>query len=655
MMNANDILDLVGGMEDERAGFHKNATEWEKMWKLEAFTESREEALRQGREQVVLPDPRNVVNLALRLFTSKPVITCPSEAVTDVKDDNAGKRAQFLEGLWHRSNREGRIDVVRKAAMYGLVRGRFAFDVRWIQKAIPEGQRGRRMPLLLRALDPLNTGVRVGPTGPRWAYHKYEASFADAVQQWPDRKRALAQSKSIAAKREDDAMLEIVDFWWIDQGTGKVWNGVLCEDQFLKKPQEMLYPDLPIVEGYCDYSPFGGESLKGMSILANMEQTWKYKCRLASQMATGVMFYFWPLIIVQNENGAEIGEMPMRPGATFPVPAGTKIEHLRFEPNVPIAATMQGIIDSADSQSTFPGVLYGSQPGDVQAGYAINILSEAARGRIYGLVSQLEWAMMTINEIALSLVEKMASPTKGVAVWGYDEAVDKVANIVLLPDEVAGYVENMVKLGVNVPNDDMAKKALGLQEVDKGIFSKSYYRRHMSNKPVPADEETRVLVEQAMTNPKFMELAGDRAIKSYYGDDKAGEILGQPKPSGGWAPPGVPNYRPAEGPMTCAGCIHAEAGICGAYDFEYDPTWVCNSFLPYAEMPGPQGGPPGIQGPGVMPGGPIPPMEQGQLSPGAFGMNPTAPPQGYEGVMGGGPPTLETMAQRARGGRGSSE
>lgn len=650
-MKVEEINALVASYENSQADYYRKAKQWEKMWRLEAFEENRDEALRDGREQVTLPDPYNVVQLATRLFSTIPAITCPSEDVTKEKDESAQIRQKFLSALWHRASRELRRDVIKEAAMFGLIRGRFAFDLRWIGKSIPEAQKKRRMPFLLRTLDPYNVGERRGPIGPRWAYHRYDETFPNIVQHWPDARNRVTRSKHVKAKLEEDDELQVVDFWWMQDG--KVWNAVTVEDKYLKEPVETDYPDIPIVCGFADYSPVGGEAYRGMSILHPMNGLWQYNCRLASQMGTGVLWYFWPAITVENEFGQEVPDLELRPGTTTPLPPGTKVDSIRFEPNVPIASMMQQQLSSAQQQSTFPGVLYGQAPGDVQAGYAINILSEAARGRISDLVFQMQQAMMTVNEIALGLVEKMAT-SEGIAIWGYDEAKDDVVHVGIKPKDIDGYLENKVKITLNVPNDDMGKKAMGLQEVDKGLISHNYYRQNYSTHPVPADEEKRVLLEQAMRHPQLQERVMEIMLREYLPEEDYYSVTGQAPPDEGVpAPVEVPKYQMAQGPNTCAACKFAQGGICTLYQFRYDPDFTCASWTAPEGLAGPMG----LQSPGVMPGmnqiGS--PAEQGQITPGAMGMNPNAAPGPYQAAMGQPMPTPETMAQRMRGGRGSAE
>ena len=86
-----DILDRVGQVEDERAKYREMAIEWEKMWRLEHFKRSSKEAVEiDGQEQVTMPTPFNVVNLAQRLFSSVPKIEVPANDANNEADEAAG-------------------------------------------------------------------------------------------------------------------------------------------------------------------------------------------------------------------------------------------------------------------------------------------------------------------------------------------------------------------------------------------------------------------------------------------------------------------------------------------------------------------------------------------------------------------------------------
>src|SRR3990167_7172059 len=230
-LEIEDILRRVQRTEDDRADYCQLAEEWEDMWLLKAFDETPEMARKDGREQVTLPDPYNVVNLGLRMLSSRPSIVVPAEEVTEGKDEASEARQQFLVGVWQRSNHEQQRDLVLDGAWLAMVRGRGVFEVKWILEDIPKLQRKHRLPILLRTLDPLNVGIHRGPLGPMWDFHKWEESKDAVFQMYPDLEGKLDERQGMSGLDDEEDEVCIIDFWWIESD-GAVWNAIVVEEEF---------------------------------------------------------------------------------------------------------------------------------------------------------------------------------------------------------------------------------------------------------------------------------------------------------------------------------------------------------------------------------------------------------------------------------------
>ncbi len=620
-LTVEDIIVRVDRTESDMAEYRDMAETWEKMWMLQAFKETPEEALKEGREQLVFPDPYNVVNLALRLLSNQPTIEVPSESVTDEKDDNAEARQKFLAGLWHRSNREQRRNVIKDAAWFGSVRGRFVLDVRWVKEQLPKRQQKKRLPLLVRTLDPLCTGFKYGPLGPLWCFHKYESERIDALQKWPD--LDIPEVRGRYGHTNEDDILDVIDYWWVDQGTGVIWNAVVVDNQFAKEPWATRYPDLPMVEGFCDTAPTANQSRRGLSLLHALNGNWQYKCKLGSQIATGMLWYFWPFFTVENEFGMEVPDFEVRPGATQHVPRGTKVSSVMPEPNIPLAQSLMSMLDTAGQQSTFPGVMYGEGQGSIQSGYGVSLLADAAKGRINGLRESLEWAVTTVNEMALALVEEFAGK-EGVAIYGYDEGKDGLVEVKVTPENINGYYENYVRLTTNLPQDDMQRLISSMRMVQDGLISRRTWRTRFAGITLPSDEEQRIQVETVMASDEIKQMGMDVVMTQYFGPDWKKQLGMEPpppppQPQGGMMPPMPPGMMPPP---------------------QGGPPMMPPGAMPPPGMlpPGPPpSGPMGMQPPTMMPGGmagmpALPPDVQGQFTPEGLGLPPD--PAMFDAMMG---------------------
>ncbi|MCB1718380.1 MAG: hypothetical protein KDK05_24875, partial [Candidatus Competibacteraceae bacterium] len=149
MYTVSEIRQRVQGTEQERTGYNAMADAWESMWRLEAFKETRAQANQKGREQVVLPDPQNVVNLAMRLLANEPKIEIPTDmdAVTEDSEANADLRKKYLMYLWQRSNIDQRRNLFSDISWQGLVLGRFCLEIKWVKDQLPAMLKDKRCPI----------------------------------------------------------------------------------------------------------------------------------------------------------------------------------------------------------------------------------------------------------------------------------------------------------------------------------------------------------------------------------------------------------------------------------------------------------------------------------------------------------------------------
>ena len=186
-LKVDDILERVTRIEEERADYVQAAELWEDMWMLKKFDISPEDSIRkEGVERITTPTPYNVVQLGLRLVASAPRIEVPTSSAEQDDEEAAQKRQRWLTALWERTNRQQRVDVVNNAAWQSLVRGRHAFEVKWIKDELPKRLQKKRLPILIRTLDPFNVGSLQGPYYTEYAYHKFETSRLVAKQWFPD-------------------------------------------------------------------------------------------------------------------------------------------------------------------------------------------------------------------------------------------------------------------------------------------------------------------------------------------------------------------------------------------------------------------------------------------------------------------------------------
>lgn len=601
-LTLEDVQRRITTTEDARADNVKEMLAWQKMYDLDpGFTATLKEAIEaEGREQVISSDPVNIINLYMRLISSSPKINVPPADETNEAVQAAEQKERWLTGMYQTLSWQQGSNIVAEFERMAGIRGRAAISAVWIEDYLPETYQKNQLPFLVRVLDPLGVGIHRGPSRVEYAYHKYEDKKINVrarykeLKQWEDPK----PKKGDEVKTESDTVC-VVDFWYESPETGKIWNCVLVEDEFAKEPVETNYLLIPIIEAQ-------GED--GKSLLHAINGAWQYKCRLLSHIGTAVHWATWPHYMLTNDQGQEMNDIQIRPGATSIQPMGSKVEVIKPDANLTVLNTMLTQIDAQISQATFPGVLYGDA-GGMQAGYGVNILSQSAAGRVNPIKESLEMALQWLNILVLGLVDTFASDKDGVELLGRDPGSEKLYTQCLYPKQINGYYENAVQLSLNLPTDNQQKQTFGFQLTQGGkdgqpIISKRTYLEKYLEITVPTDEQDRIDAERASMHPAIQEkLAVINYMKLY---PETWEVI-------------------LEGtPLIDIAYRMAKKSLPPEQWSEGLTEWVNQQAQPQAPpMPGPGGMPPSMGGPvpsqppalmaGPMGGG-IPPQLQGQMT-----------------------------------------
>lgn len=671
-LDPEDIRTLVDEVEEDRADYKEMAVAWENMWRLMAFEESdkvREEV--DQVEQIATADPYNIIQLLTRFVSNEPRIEIPYLSATDDDDERSTKIEEWITAFHTRNSRQQSRNVIEDMTWMSGVRGRGALQVLWVRDILPERLQDKRLPILMRTLDPLNVGIKHGPLYTEYAYHKYLAKPNYIKQAYP--KYELAVPNSAKRWHREQTKYEIVDFWYVDDD-GAIWHAVTInasmagrgggnKTTFAKRPYKTLYPEIPIIEWTGDGAPLDDELSRSLSILHPLRKLWPAKCKAVSHIATAMKYYTNPLIVTKNlPEDIEVG-----PGAIIPLNREDQdVDVIQFNANIPIAQTFLDIVEQQIGQATFPPVMFGDS-GNMQAGYGVNILAQQARGRINSIRSNMESALEKANELILSLVEVFGED-KGVEIWGGSSMNERKRPINISKKDIKGNYANEVTLIPEIPTDETQRITTWLQLVREQVISKGTFRDRILNVALPRDEDLRVSVEQSLLTPELAPKKALRSIQKWYGTRSDWEqlISGTPLDEVYQQEMAWKEQQAAEreaNKVARAQKKFQESGVPPAgYHVMPDGTLMSNAEMqqagagmpplpptlppgpppfPGAPMPLPPGMPPGAQPPGL-PG--MPPAMAGQLTPQQMGVTPQMPP-GMTGQINGDPEALARAAE----------
>ena len=655
------ILDRVFRHDNTRGLYKEMAERWVKMWQLDpGFTKPLHEAILKGHEQVVLPTPFNVVNLSQRLLSTTPTVDVIPEDINDQESEYYATQCEkWLTAMWKVVNRQQQRNILADNIWYSLVYGRFVFDVRWIKDMLPSLLKKTAFPISIRALNPTNVGIQQGPYCTEFSYHKYETSLLEVMRRWPDLKNAENGSKLRGILdqyerddgRHEDNLVYVVDYWATDPDTGAVWNAILVEDEFAKPYKKTNYPYIPIICGRGDYGVGIGDEMDGLSILHSIDGLWQYQCRLASQMATGLLWYFWPQFLVSNENGQPVDDIEISPMQTTAVPAGTKVEQVTMNPNVPLAQAVSDSLQNYVQQSTYPEVMFGQGPADLKSGYGVSLLSDAAKGRIKNFQESLEMALTHVNELVLCLVEKKGGKD-GVSIRGVNERDNQKYALNLSKKEIQGNYANEVRITPAMPQDDLQIMVQGVRLADQKYISAETLRDKFLGIKTPTDETRRIALEEAMQSDELRPYRLRTAMEQYYGPENALTILYESKAMD--LMPALPEgYEWTKNPTTGKVEMKKKRQALPGPPPEVPPPGGPPMGPPGGLPPGmagpPMGPPPGGPPPGPPmgpPGPPMPPMGPPPMAGPPMGAGPIQPGAALAPPLGGGlPPTMQGQVE----------
>lgn len=636
MKSVQDIQDIVQNRMDERSALYRGMDKMQSAWSGKIWDKSKQAALAiEGKRQVTTPAPYNTVGLAMRLLDVDPKIQVPIPGDGAEADKNAELVERWLNTMWENIAIEQIANPIVGATWQSFTLGRHVMQILWIEDELPSSMVDYRLPFTVRTLDPRNAGTYHNGIYTEYGWHRYDETLNSVSARYGLRKKKDWKDRDM----EDE--VEVIDYYWVeDKG---VYNAVIVDEVFVKKPTLTNYRMVPIVEGYGDYAPLSVEEEKSMSLLAPMLESWLYDCELKSQIATGILYYFWPFLIAVNDQGHPIEDIKIRPGMIKAYPAGTRIDSVIGSPNSELVANMSAMMESAMQQSSFPEVLHGKAPGDVQAGYGIDILAQSARGRINSFRQNLERTIATINMIALDMLSwPNVSKKKGITVFGFSPQAQMGRYYTINEKMVDGKYRTIVNLKVDLDSSRLQKQTFWLRLVEAGIISKKTFLETVLTDEVPEEELERVKIQEALESDEMKPKTLLYALQSGFPEE------------------GDKDNRAA----TWRELIENTpfAALVAQEDEAMNPQVPANGDLeqmlggmPPGMPPGMQGPPPGPpQGPPMqaeMPMSPVMPVEtQGGLTPEAMGAGANFPPELWDMLMNQPPETIMAMMKRLQEG-----
>lgn len=470
------------------------------------------------------------------------------------QEKNAKARASFLKGLWGSWRNIGQRDVYADVKFNLILRARAAVQVAWVKDRTPESLRPFRPAISLRSLDPKQIGYLATDDGMVAVYRTYSDKIGKLAMRYPEIKD-LKETRD----KKFDTYVQFIDFWYQDDD-GVVWNAYLINGrEFLRPPRKSTMPIIPIiVRSMQDVMMDDADSCPAVGFLDGMIEEWEHECMIESMIMSGLSRHFFKPVFVTDDTGEPVGPLSLGTDAINEVSRTTRfIDRPNDSPDFQSANGVASRVTARIQKSTFNDAMFGDG-GSQRSGFAYGQMQTAGMSRLSHATRALRFLIMHCNSLALCMVKKFA--TEPETIYGYDKANDSMSSSELRPEQIPDSYENHVEI-LTEDNDAalLQRLSIGLQMVQAHLLSPETFRDRLVPFPIPEDEDDRILAAMALGDPDVLKARIAAAYERYYGIAlPQGEPDMQPtqqQPQGqvmqpGQSMPGMPMPPQAQGQMT---------------------------------------------------------------------------------------------------------
>ena len=385
-----------------------------------------------------------------------------------------------------------------------------------------------QFPIRILDRDPHYVYPVFGDTGPLYVVEKYDRYVGDLHREldalW-DRKKdkeAVVWKPPDFEEYVDTEEVEVTEYW------DDELKGLRVAGEWVWLMKHHYNHDdgtgiIPYSFAFCEKSPLPDGKWMGRSVLAPIADVIKQQAVLMSKVTTATELFYYPQILVETPHG-ESFIMSSAPGEARPIPPGSKVHIINPIPNQMLVNTLMGWYEKAISLFGLPEVMWGIQPGEVQAGYGIAMLQAGAKTKITEKANEIETAIARTHEHVLRLTEIFAPLAEdGFKIHPTDKPGPP---LVITAEDVAGHYRNRVRITPELPQDQalqwktaqMAREPHGVTRLP--LASDSYIREEILRLRHPDVEATRVLNEFLATHPDVQEVQAQLFIQQWMADHK---------------------------------------------------------------------------------------------------------------------------------------
>lgn len=475
-------------------------------------------------EKVRLPHGTNTVDLVQDLLSGAGLqITVPAAGETAQKKKQADAAEDFLRTAIHESERARHVKVLGRAAwlaaMRGCLCGRVVAKDDWLEKVeddegLSSYQVRNRLPLQLQMRDPRYVYPKFGTDGLAFIAERWTRTVQDIRNSYGD---------DILPGRPLTEEIDWTEYWdtkqycyWAGEepvGRGGVGAG----------PWPHGYGGNPYAWAFARQTAKAEPDKRIRPLLKGIQPVIRWLDLLDSMTMTFIARYNGDALNVYSDSmAAENSDrfVDVSSGAVNYLLEGERIEWLRAGRQPLELGMLRNEFQAMLERGTFPGTLYGQDPGRVMAGYAINMLNQSGQTRMLPILACIEEFFSSLLENVLMVAENHVAPLVGGSIefFVYEDAEDdegerrRVAGERKFePEKLEGRYIVEVQLGEILPADEqanivLATRARTADSSGRPLLSHESTMEKFKLTDSPQEERQRIDREMAWNDPVVMAL-----------------------------------------------------------------------------------------------------------------------------------------------------
>jgi len=480
MADEKQLFDLATETIDEYAERDQDYDDLEQYYFLDGDQDPTQDADDEAVDIVRLPYITNVVDLVQDLFASAEwSISVPAggEKVTD--QQLADDAEEYLKVVFSQSQRAQRQDFLSRAAwlvaMRGCLAGRVMRVNDWLEKDNGRLSVGDKIPLLIQMRDPRYVYPEFGLDGLSYVVEQFTRTVGDVRRTY---------GEDVLAKKKRDEEIEWTEYW----DSTHFYHWAAGE---LVQSGEHLCGGIPYAYEFARQTGKIEPEKRGRSFLQGMTAVVDRMNTLASMESTFVSNYIgsaWAYYSERDEH-----DIDLRPGAVNHLDATDRLEPIQAGRKALDLDASWSKLETHWERGTFPGTVFGADPGRVMSGYSLTILNQSGRMRLQPMIACVERLLEALLSNVLMASERWVSDLAGgkIPFYGYATSGNKT---------------------------DQSRKIRKDRTFDAKSLGGVYHVEVTFGDLLPADEQTNLAMAQAARSPNAngLPLLSDETIREKY-------------------------------------------------------------------------------------------------------------------------------------------